>query len=148
MINKENLCGDYVVIQGHILKMHSSNDGWEVITNDYSLMKLGFLIKRNYLYKEINKNQNIVAFTKYTFCIYGSGKYQIGNIFNNQVILFPDLETKRKIGFYINEERSIDIEYDEFINKVSTIWEERKPIEGFKFDVEPIHYIKKDDVFL
>jgi len=29
------------------------------------------------------------------------------------------------------------------VNEVTDIWEERIPIEGFKFDVEPIVYLKK-----
>ena len=29
------------------------------------------------------------------------------------------------------------------MNEVTDIWEERTPIEGFKFDVEPIVYLKK-----
>jgi hypothetical protein len=32
--------------------------------------------------------------------------------------------------------------------ELDNIWEERTPIEGFKFDVEPIIYLKKDGVWL
>ena len=32
--------------------------------------------------------------------------------------------------------------------EVSDIWEERTPIEGFKFDVEPMVYLKKDGIWL
>jgi len=38
----------------------------------------------------------------------------------------------------------LDVEESE----LDDIWEERKPIEGFKFDVEPIVYLKKDGVWL
>lgn len=145
MINKENLHGYYAIIQDSILKMHNSNIGWEVITNDYSFLKLGFLKKDNYLYQQINENENMTAFKKNTFCIYKNGRYEIGNVFNNKVILFPDLETKAKLGFHIYDDRSVDLEYGEFIAKAEEIWEERTPVEGFKFDVEPIFYLKRRD---
>ena len=42
--------------------------------------------------------------------------------------------------------------YDPQLNvkesELDDIWEERTPIEGFKFDVEPIVYLKKDGVWL
>ena len=44
--------------------------------------------------------------------------------------------------------RTIPIPYDKFISEVTDIWEERTPIEGFKFNVEPIVYLKKDGVWL
>lgn len=34
------------------------------------------------------------------------------------------------------------------LSALDDIWEERTPIEGFKFDVEPIVYLKKDGVWL
>ena len=34
--------------------------------------------------------------------------------------------------------------YEAIEEEISDIWEERKPIEGFKFDTEPIVYLKKD----
>ena len=37
---------------------------------------------------------------------------------------------------------------DSFVNEVTDVWEERTPIEGFKFDTEPIVYLKKDGVWL
>ena len=42
--------------------------------------------------------------------------------------------------------------YDPYLRvkevELDSIWEERTPIEGFKFDVEPIIYLKKDGVWL
>jgi hypothetical protein len=123
--------------------MYHSQNGWNVISNNVALLKYGFIKKEGYFYKKINENQNITAFTKNTFCTYKKGLYEIGNIFQGKVILFPDLETKRKLGIYINDDNSIDVNYDKFIEEVEEIWEERTPIEGFKFDVEPIYYIKR-----
>ena len=38
--------------------------------------------------------------------------------------------------------------YEATVEEISDIWEERTPIKGFKFDVEPIVYLKKDGVWL
>ena len=42
--------------------------------------------------------------------------------------------------------------YDPYLRvkevELDNIWEERAPIMGFKFDVEPIIYLKKDGVWL
>ncbi len=38
--------------------------------------------------------------------------------------------------------------YEIFESEVTDIWEERSPVEGFEFTVEPIVYLKKDRVWL
>ena len=43
---------------------------------------------------------------------------------------------------------SRDPRFEICTEEVTDIWEERTPIEGFKFDVEPIVYLKKDGVWL
>ena len=68
---------------------------------------------------------------------------------DGKIILFPDIDTQIHIlGFRDKGEHYIEIPYDKFISEVTDIWEERTPIEGFKFDVEPVVYIKKDRVWL
>jgi hypothetical protein len=63
---------------------------------------------------------------------------------DGKIILFPDIDTQIHIlGFRDKGEHYIEIPYDKFISEVTDIWEERTPIEGFKFDVEPIVYLKK-----
>ena len=47
-------------------------------------------------------------------------------------------------GWYDSRDSRFDISKEE----VTDIWEERTPIEGFKFDVEPIVYLKKDGIWL
>ena len=47
-------------------------------------------------------------------------------------------------GWYDSRDPRFEIDED----KVTDIWEKRTPIEGFKFDVEPIVYLKKDGVWL
>jgi hypothetical protein len=122
---------------------------WEMISTDLSLVEYGFIRQGNYCYKIIEESEDIndfgiSGFSVRTQCIYKGGKYGMSNIIKGLVILFPDLDTKWKLGFHIYDDTSVDVQYEEFINGVEEIWEERTPIEGFKFDVEPIHYIKKD----
>ena len=83
-----------------------------------------------------------------TYCNYKDGKYDLSNIADNTVILFPDLETKRKIGFHIYNDNSVDVPYDKFVIEVTDVWEERTLIKGFKFEEEPIVYLKKNGVWL
>ena len=63
-------------------------------------------------------------------------------------ILSPDEETKYQLGIHTYDDRRIEVEYEKFMQEVEDIWEERTPIEGFKFDVEPIKYLKKDGKYL
>ncbi len=68
---------------------------------------------------------------------------------DGKIILFPDIDTQIHIlGFRDNGDHYIEIPYKKFIEEVTDIWEERTPIEGFKFNVEPIVYLKKDGVWL
>ena len=71
-----------------------------------------------------------------------------GLVADLRIILSPELETKKKLGLHLYDDRRIHLPYDSFVNEVTDIWEERTPIEGFKFDVEPIVYLKKDGVWL
>ena len=90
------------------------------------------------------------AFQRENYCNYQDGKYYLENIIlkKNDIILSPELETKKKLGLHFYDDRRIHLPYQLFVNEVTDIWEERKPIEGFKFDVDPIVYLKKDGVWL
>ncbi|MDR0231210.1 MAG: hypothetical protein LBI82_03730 [Dysgonamonadaceae bacterium] len=145
ILNKENLHGNYTIIHGTVLRMYFSQQGWEIISNDISFERFGFIKKENYLYKIVHENQGISAFNIHTFCLYKNDKYEIGNIVRNIVILSPELETKQKLGIYINDDRRFEIPYDEFLKDAEEIWEERSPINGFVFDVDPVYYKKKRD---
>ena len=90
------------------------------------------------------------AFRRENYCNYQAGKYYLENIIleKNEIILSPELETKKKLGLHLYDDRRIHLPYDSFVNEVADIWAERTPIEGFQFDVEPIVYLKKDGVWL
>ncbi len=90
------------------------------------------------------------AIRKYVYCTFCGGKYTPNQVVKNgKIILFPDIDTPIHIlGFRDKGEHYIEIPYDKFTSEVTDIWEELTPIEGFKFDVEPIVYLKKDGVWL
>ena len=100
------------------------------------------------MFIDVSKNKISSAYRVRTYCNYKEGKYDLSNITDNIVILFPDLETKRKIGFHIYNDNSVDVPYDKFVTEVTDVWEERTPIKGFKFEEEPIVYLKKKGVWL
>ena len=100
------------------------------------------------MFIDVSKNKISSAYRVRTYCNYKDGKYDLSNIADNTVILFPDLETKRKIGFHIYNDNSVDVPYDKFVIEVTDVWEERTLIKGFKFEEEPIVYLKKNGVWL
>jgi hypothetical protein len=95
------------------------------------------------MFIDIQKKDIESAYKTSTYCKYKNGIYYLENIWNDLVILSPELETKKQLGFHIYDDKRIELPYDRFITEVEDIWEERTPIEGFKFDVESIFYLKK-----
>lgn len=146
------LRGYFIYIQDEWLDFTSNDDYWIVYANEPSFLNYGFKKDGDYYkwYLPHGRNYNFSAFSKYIYCNYQSGKYTPNEVVrDNKIILFPDLETQVYIlGFRDKGDHYIEIPYSEFLEEVTDIWEERTPINGFKFDVEPIVYLKKDGVWL
>jgi len=54
-----------------------------------------------------------------------------------------------RVRTYCNyNDNSVDVPYDKFVTEVTDVWEERTPIKDFKFEEEPIVYLKKNGVWL
>ena len=148
--------GNYVYMYGHWLNMELSQEFdtpyWKIFTKNDFFLKLGFRKEDNYykLYIPYGRSYEYSAFYKYCYCKYQGGKYTPNTVVSDgNIILFPDLETQTcLLGFLDNGDHYIEIPYKKFIEEVTDIWEERTPIEGFKFDTEPIVYLKKDGVWL
>ena len=144
--------GSYIYIHDRWLKL-SNNDEYRIVyTNDPFFLSLGFKKSGDY-YKLYLSRESVYEFTairKYIYCIFCGGKYTPNQVVKDgKIILFPDIDTQIHIlGFRDNGDHYIEIPYKKFIEEVTDIWEERTPIEGFKFDVEPIVYLKKDGVWL
>jgi hypothetical protein len=81
------------------------------------------------------------AFNVFTYCTYKNFKFQATEIFkNNKIRIWPSIEAQSYFGDYSRHgyDPYLDIEESE----LEEIWEERTPIEGFKFVAEAIFYIK------
>lgn len=147
--------GRYICVENEWLNIAFSHlhelPCWHIYTRNSKFLDFGFCRDGEYfcLNLEYGHNYDYSAFNKDVFCNYQGGKYQPNEkTIENMVVLFPDLETRKELGFYINSEETVDVLYDKFIEEVTDIWEERIPVEGFKFDVKPIVYLKKDGVWL
>ena len=100
------------------------------------------------MYIDLPKNNYYSVYRINTYCNYMGDLYCIENIWNDLVVLSPEFETKKKLNMHIYDDKRIEVRYDNFIKDVEDIWEVRKPLEGFKFNVEPICYIKKNGEFI
>ena len=105
-----------------------------------ALYTLSFPQKRKYPYS---------AYESRMYCIYLGYKYDVENIWNELFILYPnERKTRRYLKLYDHDDSRIEVPYEEFIASSPIIWEERKPISDFVFDVEPLVYLFKDDSYI
>lgn len=135
--------GYYSFFNDQLLKMHHSKMGWEVISNDLTFVKYGFIRQDNYCSKIVDERQKIKAFEVSTYCNYKGYVHFIDTILSSGLYRIWPLE-EAQIHFKDFARHGYDPVYEVEENELEEIWEERKPIEGFVFDVEPIVYIKKN----
>lgn len=142
--------GYYTFLDGKIIEMLSVENGFE-----YSTMEKSIIDKYNFSYDgysyrlPVSKINNESAFKVSNYCLYKGLKFFIDNSNENELLLRPaSADAEIFLGFkpysYQASEASIVID----IENVSEIWEEREPIEGFKFDVDSIKYLKKNGKWL
>ena len=111
------------------------------------LSKIGFLQHNNIIsYKYVSKKEISSAFNTITFVKYKGFNFFVENSSEGKFILRP-LEEAMKY-FKDFPRQGYDPIYEATEEEISDIWEERTPIKGFKFDVEPIVYLKKDGIWL
>ena len=111
------------------------------------LRKMGFLqYDKMISYKYILKKDISSAYNVTTLVRYVGYSFFVENSSEGRFLLRPLEEA----AVYLKDfpRQGYDPIYEATEEDVSDIWEERKPIEGFKFDVEPIVYLKKDGVWL
>ena len=105
-----------------------------------TLYTLSFPQKRKYPYP---------AYEGRMYCIYLGYKYEVENIWHGLFILSPnECKTRRHLKLNDHDDSRIEVTYEEFIASSPIIWEERKPISDFVFDVEPLVYLFKDDSYI
>jgi hypothetical protein len=92
----------------------------------------------------VEPNMNISAYYVNTFCKYKNYKCQVVEIRDNMVVINPSIELQRNLNDYA--QHGYDPLFEVKEDDLDDIWEERTPIEGFKFNVESISYIKKKEI--
>lgn len=145
--------GTYGFLDNHLLEMISVSGGYEFFTiDDYIIQKYNFKEKKS-LYSDsvsyrlsAKKYTNIRGYNVNTYCFFKGIVFFVENYSERKFILRP-LEEAMKY-FKDFPRHGYDPIYEATEEEISDIWEERTPIDGFKFDVEPIVYLKKDGVWL
>ena len=152
--------GVYGYLGGYLLRMASKSDVYVYIAEDKKLAEeYGFKTIRSPFWKDIfyeleaPPNTGIRAFKICSFAKYQGFDLYVENCDDKMLLVAPLNEDSffevypRRIwhkGWYDSRDPRFEISTEE----VTDIWEERTPIKGFKFDVEPIVYLKKDGVWL
>lgn len=155
ILTSEHICkGIYGYLGEHLLDIVSASDGYEFLVRDS-----GFVETHNFKRKQspytgrvyyvlpAPKNAGISAYFKrlgvkykgHTFIIDGGGE-------DDDYMLSPTWKTMQALGDF--PRHGYDPRYKARESEMTDIWEERTPVEGFEFTVEPIVYLKKDGVWL
>ena len=155
MMKIENKTGRRILIGGRDLPLHTycNNDNvwfWYIYTKKEVIpglfSKSGEYFK---LFLEMGRKYSYPAYESRMYCIYLGYKYEVENIWHGLFILSPnERKTRRHLKLNDHDDSRIEVPYEEFIASSPIIWEERKPISDFVFDVEPLVYLFKDDSYI
>jgi hypothetical protein len=140
--------GHFGFLEDKLLEMTASDEGLYFLTDDiYLIDKYGFTFDGYGYCLFADKGIGIRAFSMGTGCHYKDGTYSVItiNVNNNNVVcMLPDRETFQKLGIHDRyDDGWAIVNLDDWYQNVEEIWQRRRPIDGFVFDVEPIVYIKK-----
>ena len=93
------------------------------------------------MYKKVATDDVRNAYEVRTYCTYKGFKFYVESLYNGMYTIFPLEEAMRHFKDFPRQ--GYDPVYEAKEDEIEEIWEERKPIEGFIFDVEPVFYLKK-----
>ena len=151
----EKKTGRRILIGGRDLPLgaYCNNDNvwfWYIYTKEEVIpglfSKSGEYFK---LFLEMGRKYSYPACEGRMYCIYLGYKYEVENIWHGLFILSPnERKTRRHLKLNDRDDSRIEVPYEEFIASSPIIWEERKPISDFVFDVEPLVYLFKDDSYI
>ncbi|MFC0778796.1 guanylate kinase [Flavobacterium sp. HJSW_4] len=126
-------------------------DKFYVLQTDYHIELLDKGFKRydeinlkDKVYKEVTFDAIESAADVSTFCTYKGLKFFVENTSNRKYTLRPLEEAMSYFKDF--PKHGYDPMYEIQENEIEEIWEERKPIEEFIFDAEPIVFLKKNKV--
>ena len=150
----ENKTGRRILIGGRDLPLAAySNDNmwfWYIYTKEEVIPGL-FAKSGEYfeLFLKMDQKYPYPAYEGRMYCIYLGYKYEVENIWHGLFILSPnERKTRRHLKLNDRDDSRIEVPYEEFIASSPIIWEERKPISDFVFDVEPQVYLFKDGSYV
>jgi hypothetical protein len=138
--------GNYALYKDLTFELNTKNNGYyELISRDDTINKykdLGFIqYNKVVCYLIVLEKDVESAYYVDTFCKYKNIKCQVIDIKNNIILINPPMELQIILNDRAQHGYDPRLEVEE--GDIEEIWEERTPIEGFKFDVEPIYYIKR-----
>ncbi|TWP29226.1 hypothetical protein ETU08_08050 [Apibacter muscae] len=94
------------------------------------------------VFLDVERSDIQSAYYVITLCNYKGYRCQIIKVIQpNKIVLNPPIDLQVILKNYAHHGYDPIYEIEE--NEVDEIWEERTPIEDFKFEIEPIYYIKK-----
>ena len=151
----ENKIGERILIGGRDLPLdaYCNNDNvwfWYIYTKEEVDSRL-FSKSGEYfeLFLKMDQKYPYPAYEGRMYCIYLGYKYEVENIWHGLFILSPnECKTRRHLKLNDHDDSRIEVTYEEFIASSPIIWEERKPISDFVFDVEPLVYLFKDNSYI
>ena len=139
--------GDFGYLNDNLLRLQKEKD-WLFITEDTSLINKYHFKKYDYYYGLVIKNTKIIsAYSIYYYALYKGLKFFVENVIKNDIFILCPLE-EAMIFFNDFPKQGYDPIYEIKESEVTDVWEERTPIKGFKFEEEPIVYLKKNGVWL
>ena len=155
MMKIEKKTGRRILIGGRDLPLgaYCNNDNvwfWYIYTKEEVIPGL-FSKSGEYfeLFLKIDQKYPYPAYEGRMYCIYLGYKYEVENIWHGLFILSPnERKTRRHLKLNDRDDSRIEVPYEEFIASSPIIWEERKPISDFVFDVEPQVYLFKDGSYV
>lgn len=139
----------------HLLRIESDSEGYKFITEDPSFMETYNFKRKQGLYTGLvyyvlpaPKNAGISAYFKQLVVKYRGHAFAIdgGADEVDHYMVAPTWKTMQALGDF--PRHGYDPRYKAKVSEMTDIWEERTPVEGFEFTVEPIVYLKKDGVWL
>ena len=155
MMKIEKKVGKRILINGKELRLdtYCNNDNmwfWYIYTKEEVDSRL-FSKSGEYfkLFLKMDQKYPYSAYESRMYCIYLGYKYEVENIWHGLFILSPnERKTRRHLKLNDHDDSRIEVPYEEFIASSPIIWEERKHISDFVFDVEPLVYLFKDDSYI
>ena len=155
MLTSEQIRMDmYGYLGEHLLRIASASRGYEFLTEDPSFVeKYNFQVEQDpyigdvYYVLPAPKNTGISAYYKQIGVKYRGHTFTIdGGADDDHYMIAPTAETMDALRDF--PRHGYDPRYKAKESEMTDIWEERLPVDGFEFTVEPIVYLKKDGVWL